>query len=164
MSEPSPLAEYLVISRGQWNESLSRHEIEKAIDQFYQWLDRLVDEGKMRRGQRLTYEGKTITQKSVITDASTLANGLRGREDSGSSSRAALRKRRSSPVAILASIVDWSLKSGLSIHSAQHPIIPSLEAIADGRRCCCFSAARAVGAGEMTSIQYLVGKTCDPSF
>ena len=68
MSEPSPLAEYLVISRGQWNESLSREEIEKAIDQFYQWLDRLVDEGKMRRGQRLTYEGKTITQKSVITD------------------------------------------------------------------------------------------------
>ena len=60
MSEPSPLAEYLVISRGQWNESLSREEIEKAIDQFYQWLDRLVDEGKMRRGQSLTYAGKTI--------------------------------------------------------------------------------------------------------
>ena len=68
MSEPPPLAEYLVISRGQWNESLSREEIEKVIDQFYRWLERLVDEGKMRRGQRLTYEGKTITQKNVITD------------------------------------------------------------------------------------------------
>jgi hypothetical protein len=68
MSEPPPSAEYLVISRGQWNESLSREEIEKVIDQFYTWLERLVDEGKMRPGQRLTYEGKTITQKNVITD------------------------------------------------------------------------------------------------
>ncbi len=68
MNEPPPAAEYLVISRGQWNKSLSRDEIESVIDQFYAWLDRLVDEGKMRRGQRLTYEGKTITQKNVITD------------------------------------------------------------------------------------------------
>jgi hypothetical protein len=68
MSEPPPSAEYLVISRGQWNESLSREEIEKVIDQFYTWLERLVVEGKMRPGQRLTYEGKTITQKNLITD------------------------------------------------------------------------------------------------
>jgi hypothetical protein len=68
MSEPPPSAEYLVISRGEWNESLSREQIDDVIDRFYRWLDRLVDEGKMRRGQRLTYEGKTITQKNVITD------------------------------------------------------------------------------------------------
>jgi hypothetical protein len=68
MSEPPPSAEYLVISRGEWDKSLSRDQIENTIDQFYRWLDRLVDEGKMRRGQRLTYEGKTITQKNVITD------------------------------------------------------------------------------------------------
>jgi hypothetical protein len=65
---PPPPAEYLVISRGQWDQSLSRDEIENVIEQFYQWLDGLVDAGKMRRGQRLTYEGKTITQKNVITD------------------------------------------------------------------------------------------------
>ena len=68
MSEPPPSAGYLVISRGEWDRSLSRDQIENVIDQFYRWLDRLVDEGKMRRGQRLTYEGKTITQKNVITD------------------------------------------------------------------------------------------------
>jgi hypothetical protein len=68
MSEPPPSAEYLVISRGEWDKSLSRDQIENVIDQFYRWLDRLVEEGKMRRGQRLTYEGKTITQKNVITD------------------------------------------------------------------------------------------------
>jgi hypothetical protein len=68
MNAPPPPAEYLVISRGQWDQSLSRDQIENVIDKFYQWLDRLVDEGKMRPGQRLTYEGKTVTQKNVITD------------------------------------------------------------------------------------------------
>ena len=68
MSErPSP-AEYLVISRGQWDRTLSRNEIRKAIDQFYTWLDRLVNDGKMKRGQRLTHEGKTIVLPNVITD------------------------------------------------------------------------------------------------
>src|SRR5260370_30003984 len=68
MSErPSP-AEFLVISRGQWDNTLSRKERQNAIDQFYVWLNRLVDEGKMKRGQRLAYEGKTIGRQSVITD------------------------------------------------------------------------------------------------
>ena len=68
MSEQPPPAEYLVIARGQWDKTLSREEIEDAIDQFYVWLDRLVDEGKMKRGQRLTYEGKTVMRQNVITD------------------------------------------------------------------------------------------------
>jgi hypothetical protein len=68
MSERPPPAEYLVISRGQWDRTLSRDEIKNAIDQFYTWYDRLVNEGKMKRGQRLTNEGKTIRRQSVITD------------------------------------------------------------------------------------------------
>ena len=68
MSDRPPPAEYLVIARGQWDKTLSRGEIQAAINKFYVWLDRLVDEGKMKRGQRLTYEGKTITRQNVITD------------------------------------------------------------------------------------------------
>jgi hypothetical protein len=68
MSERPPAAEFLVISRGQWDSTLSRKERHNAIDQFYVWLDQLVDEGKMKRGQRLAYEGKTIGRQSVITD------------------------------------------------------------------------------------------------
>jgi hypothetical protein len=68
MSEQLPPAEFLVISRGQWDSTLSRDERQNVIDQFYAWLDQLVDEGKMKRGQRLTYEGKTIGRQSVITD------------------------------------------------------------------------------------------------
>jgi len=68
MSErPSP-AEYLVIARGQWDKSLSRHEIQKVIDQFYSWIGRLVDEGKAKRGQRLRFEGRTVARQKVITD------------------------------------------------------------------------------------------------
>jgi hypothetical protein len=66
-NQPPPL-EFLVICRGQWDNTLSRAEIQSAINQFYVWLDRSVDEGKMKRGQRLTGEGKTIARKNLITD------------------------------------------------------------------------------------------------
>jgi len=68
MSERPTASEFLVISRGQWDSTLSRKERQNAIDQFYVWLDRLVDEGKMKRGQRLAYEGKTIGRQTMITD------------------------------------------------------------------------------------------------
>jgi hypothetical protein len=60
-------SEYLVISRGQWDKDVSQEEIQNAIDQFYVWLGRLVDEGKMKTGQRLASEGKTV-RKNVVTD------------------------------------------------------------------------------------------------
>lgn len=68
MSEQTSPAEYLVISRGEWDNNVSQEQIQNAIDQFYTWLDRLVDEGKMKRGQRLTYEGKTVRGQNVVTD------------------------------------------------------------------------------------------------
>jgi len=68
MSEQPPPAEYLIIARGQWDSALSRDEIQNTIDEFYVWLDRLVNEGKMKRGQRLTNEGKTIVRANVVMD------------------------------------------------------------------------------------------------
>lgn len=61
------MSEYLVISRGQWDKDASPEEIQKAIDQFYVWLERLVDEGKMKTGQRLASVGKTVSRK-MVTD------------------------------------------------------------------------------------------------
>jgi hypothetical protein len=63
MNQPGSPSEYLVISRGQWDKDLPPQEIQKAIDQFYLWLSRLVDEGKMRPGQRLATTGKTVSRK-----------------------------------------------------------------------------------------------------
>jgi len=66
-ANPSP-SEYLLICRGQWDKAASRDQVEKVIDQFYVWLDRLVAEGKMKPGQRLKYEGKTVSRRNEITD------------------------------------------------------------------------------------------------
>ena len=60
------LSEYLVISRGQWDKDLSPGTIQAAIDQFYVWHDRLVAEGKLKAGQRLTTEGKLVTKRNVM--------------------------------------------------------------------------------------------------
>jgi hypothetical protein len=68
MSEQVSTAEYLVISRGQWDKTLSQDEIQSATEKFYIWYDRLINEGKMKPGQRLTSEGKTVGRKDVITD------------------------------------------------------------------------------------------------
>jgi len=67
MNEKVSASEYIVISRGQWNKDASREEIQNAIDQFYVWLDRLVDEGKMKTGQRLANTGKTVS-RTAVTD------------------------------------------------------------------------------------------------
>jgi hypothetical protein len=68
MKQPTSSAEYLVIARGQWDQDISPEQKGKVIDEFYVWLDRLVNEGKMKPGQRLTQEGKTVSRKNVITD------------------------------------------------------------------------------------------------
>jgi len=68
MSEPASRSEYLVLSRGQWDPELSRETIQRAIDDFYVWLDRLVGEGRMRVGQRLGTEGRTVARRSKVTD------------------------------------------------------------------------------------------------
>ena len=68
MSGQTSPSEYLVIARGQWDKGLPRQQIESVIDEFYLWLDRMVDVGKMKPGQRLTYEGKTVARQNVITD------------------------------------------------------------------------------------------------
>lgn len=62
MSEP---AEFLVISRGHWDEDKSPEEIQQAIDAFYVWHDQLVGEGRMRSGQRLARGRKVVTRQGI---------------------------------------------------------------------------------------------------
>jgi hypothetical protein len=61
-------SQFLIVSRGQWDPDISPEEIQEAIDEFYLWLLRLVDEGKMKTGQRLGIEGRTVSGKGFITD------------------------------------------------------------------------------------------------
>jgi hypothetical protein len=68
MPANSPPSEYVVICRGQWDKTASRDQIQNVIDQFYVWLNGLVDEGKMKHGQRLKYEGRIVSRRNAVTD------------------------------------------------------------------------------------------------
>ena len=68
MSATQSTSEYLVISRGQWEPHAAPADIQRAIDEFYVWLERLVQEGKMKPGQRLASTGKTVARNNTITD------------------------------------------------------------------------------------------------
>ncbi|WP_394824458.1 YciI family protein [Pendulispora albinea] len=67
MDEGTQLSEYLVISRGRWDEDKSPAEIQNAIDAFYVWHERCIDEGRMRPGHRLGV-GRRVVSKHGVTD------------------------------------------------------------------------------------------------
>lgn len=67
MTDKNSRLEYLVISRGQWDADLPPEKIQKTIDKFYLWHERLVNEGKMKAGQRLARD-KRIVSKAGVTD------------------------------------------------------------------------------------------------
>lgn len=64
MSQPK--AEYLIISRGKWDDDKSPEEIQRAIDAFYVWHEQLVREGKAKSGQRLAKESMLVSKLGVI--------------------------------------------------------------------------------------------------
>ena len=68
MNERFSPSEYIVAFRRQWDNDVSREEIQNAVNQFYGWLGRLVHEGKMKTGERLASKRKTVSRKNVVTD------------------------------------------------------------------------------------------------
>jgi len=62
---PTHDQEYLVLSRGQWDETLSPQQIQDAIDRFYAWYEKLVAEGRMKPGKRLAPEGRLVSRQAV---------------------------------------------------------------------------------------------------
>lgn len=57
--------EYLLLSRGQWDPDRSAEQIQSAIDDFYAWYERLVFEGKFKRGRRLAVAAKLVTRVGI---------------------------------------------------------------------------------------------------
>ncbi len=68
MSEQSPLSEYLVLSRGQWDKNPSKKDIESAIQKFYDWYARNLDAGRMKAGSRLSVDRAVVSKAGIVTD------------------------------------------------------------------------------------------------
>jgi hypothetical protein len=65
MNQPTSQHEYLVLSRGQWDEHASVSEVQRAIDKFYAWYEANVAAGRMKPGSRLAREGKLVSKAST---------------------------------------------------------------------------------------------------
>ncbi len=61
-------SEYLVLSRGQWDKDASKEDIESAIQKFYDWLAKNIDEGRMKMGSRLSIERAVVSKAGIVTD------------------------------------------------------------------------------------------------
>ncbi len=57
--------EYLVISRGQWDADASPQNVQRAIDDFYVWIERHISQGTMKRGSRLQPEARMVSRAST---------------------------------------------------------------------------------------------------
>lgn len=58
-------SDYLLISRGQWDESASPQDVQDAIDRFYGWYERGLAEGVLKPGSRLEQRGKRVTRDGI---------------------------------------------------------------------------------------------------
>lgn len=67
MTQPTSKNEYLVISRGQWDESATPQQVQQAIDRFYAWYEEHLARGTMKPGSRLAVEARRVS-KHAITD------------------------------------------------------------------------------------------------
>lgn len=61
--------EYLVLSRGQWDSTASKEEIETAITKFYDWINDHVAHGRMKHGSRLTTDRAVASKTGYVIDS-----------------------------------------------------------------------------------------------
>ncbi|MFO1485565.1 MAG: YciI family protein [Verrucomicrobiaceae bacterium] len=67
MSTPTT-SDYLLLSRGQWDKSSSKADIEAAIDKFYAWYEANIAKGIFKPGSRLTTDAALVTRDGIRTD------------------------------------------------------------------------------------------------
>lgn len=66
MNESSPAAEFLVLSRGQWDKDASKNDIESAIGEFYTWLAAHIENGRMKPGSRLGTHCALVSKTGIV--------------------------------------------------------------------------------------------------
>jgi hypothetical protein len=74
MSTPNPTSEYMLLFRGpHWDKGLSPEELQQLMGQVMGWFDGLQRQGKVKAGQPLGPEGRTVAGKKGLK--ATVADG-----------------------------------------------------------------------------------------
>jgi len=68
MNNESTLRDYLLLSRGKWDKSASKEDIETAIRKFYRWYEENLSSGRMKPGSRLTTDTAIVSKSGIHTD------------------------------------------------------------------------------------------------
>jgi hypothetical protein len=70
MSAPTPISEYMLLFRGlHWDEGLSPEELQQIMGQVMAWFEGLKQQGRVKAGQPLGAEGRTVSGKKGRTVA-----------------------------------------------------------------------------------------------
>src|SRR5258708_36678353 len=64
MSTQPTTSEYMLLFRGtRWDKNLSPEEIQTVMNQWNGWVDRLIQQGKIKSAHPLENEGKIVSGK-----------------------------------------------------------------------------------------------------
>ena len=64
MNTPIERSEYMLLFRGEhWDEGLSPEELQKVMGQVMGWFEGLKEQGRVKAGQPLGPEGRTVSGK-----------------------------------------------------------------------------------------------------
>jgi hypothetical protein len=64
MSAPNPTSEYMLLFRGpHWDKTLSPEELRQVMGEVMAWFEGLKQQGKVKAGQPLGMEGRTVSRK-----------------------------------------------------------------------------------------------------
>src|SRR5678815_2411420 len=62
MSAPNPTSEFMLLFRGpHWDKGLSAEELQQVMGQVMAWFEGLKEQGKVKAGQPLGAEGRTVS-------------------------------------------------------------------------------------------------------
>ena len=70
MSTPNPTSEYLLLFRGEhWDKGLSPEDLQRVMGQVMAWFEGLKQQGRVKAGQPLGAQGRTISgSRRMVAD------------------------------------------------------------------------------------------------